>query len=97
MNESEHICPLTSRYSKMMDWQTNKAPTECIEYLLKNEAFSDVVFEVGENHERIKAHKLILAMRSPVFERMFYGALPEKDEPILIEDLKPDAFKALLR
>ncbi|CAG2063163.1 unnamed protein product, partial [Timema podura] len=35
-------------------------------------------------------------MSSPVFEAMFYGGMAEKNDPISILDVQPDAFKALL-
>uniref|UniRef100_A0A336LFN0 CSON010474 protein n=1 Tax=Culicoides sonorensis TaxID=179676 RepID=A0A336LFN0_CULSO len=35
-------------------------------------------------------------MASPVFEAMFFGGLAEKNDPIPILDVQPDAFKALL-
>jgi hypothetical protein len=41
-------------------------------------------------------HKLFLAMSSPVFEAMFFGGMAEKNDPIPILDVQPDAFKALL-
>lgn len=42
------------------------------------------------------AHKLFLAMSSPVFEAMFFGGMAEKSDPIPILDVQPEAFKALL-
>jgi hypothetical protein len=42
------------------------------------------------------AHKLFLAMSSPVFEAMFFGGMAEKGDPIPILDVQPEAFKALL-
>jgi len=44
----------------------------------------------------IKAHKTFLAMRSPVFETMFYGSLPQP-QPITIPDIQPEVFKHLLQ
>ena len=35
-------------------------------------------------------------MTSPVFEAMFYGAMAEKNDPIPIRDVQPEAFKALM-
>jgi hypothetical protein len=35
-------------------------------------------------------------MSSPVFEAMFFGGMAEKNDPIPILDVQPDAFKALL-
>uniref|UniRef100_T1J816 BTB domain-containing protein n=1 Tax=Strigamia maritima TaxID=126957 RepID=T1J816_STRMM len=43
------------------------------------------------------AHKLILAMASPVFEAMLFGEMAEKMQPILIPDVYPDAFQTLLQ
>lgn len=61
--------------------------------------YTDVEFLVGNySHlpRRIRAHKLLLAMRNEVFEVMFYGDLPEENE-IRIPDLHPDGFVGLLR
>lgn len=60
--------------------------------------WSDCSFLVGfEPHpEVITGHKLIMAMASPIFDAMFYGAAAEKNEPIRIVDAQPDIFKALL-
>ncbi|CAN8013769.1 unnamed protein product [Ixodes persulcatus] len=60
--------------------------------------YTDVEFLVGNySHlpRRIRAHKLLLAMRNEVFEVMFYGDLPEVNE-IRIPDLHPDGFVGLL-
>jgi hypothetical protein len=35
-------------------------------------------------------------MSSPVFEAMFYGTMAEKNDPIPIRDVQPEAFKALM-
>ncbi|XP_045511046.1 uncharacterized protein LOC123705968 isoform X1 [Colias croceus] len=81
------------------DWQL-----ECTElkqrgaYLLQTGQWSDCTFLVGSepNQEVIAGHKLILAMASPVFEAMFYGGMPERNDPIPILDVQIDAFKDLL-
>lgn len=81
------------------DWQTDRSKIkERGEYLLKNGLWSDCRFIVGiEPHQQIfLAHKLFLAMSSPVFEAMFYGGMAEKKDPIAILDVQPDAFRALL-
>lgn len=56
---------------------------------------SDIVFEVGE--EIFKAHKLILAARSPVFKAQFFGLIgnPNMDKVIVV-DVEPLVFKAML-
>ncbi|XP_075991877.1 uncharacterized protein LOC142987180 isoform X1 [Anticarsia gemmatalis] len=81
------------------DWQLG-----CVEvkqrgaYLLQSGQWSDCTFLVGaEPHQVvIPGHKLVLAMASPVFEAMFYGGMAERNDPIPILDVQPEAFKALL-
>ncbi|KAM7296798.1 BTB/POZ domain-containing protein 6 isoform X1 [Ixodes scapularis] len=43
-----------------------------------------------------KAHKMVLAMRNEVFETMFYGSLPKKNQ-VRVIDLHPDGFSAFLK
>lgn len=82
-----------------VDWQTR-----CHEirfrgdHLLKTGKWADCHFLVGSesNQLLLAGHKLILAMASPVFDAMFNGGLPEKNDPIEILDVQPDAFKALM-
>lgn len=81
------------------DWQLG-----CVEvkqrgeYLLKSGQWSDCTFLVGAEPDQvvIAGHKLILAMASPVFEAMFYGGMAERNDPIPILDVQPEAFRALL-
>ena len=80
-----------------VDWQMHKAPLECTKYLLENEVNCDVNFRIGEEPENIKAHKLILSMRSPVFDRMFNGGFAESEKDPIIPDVTAAAFQALLR
>ncbi|KAI4307586.1 hypothetical protein L6164_030758 [Bauhinia variegata] len=63
--------------------------------LLESEVGCDIVFKVG--NESFKAHKLILAARSPVFRAQFFGLVgdPSLDE-LVVEDIEPFIFKALL-
>ncbi|KOB67405.1 Uncharacterized protein OBRU01_19404 [Operophtera brumata] len=81
------------------DWQL-----ECVEvkqrgaFLLQSGQWSDCTFLVGSepNQVVVPGHKLILAMASPVFEAMFFGGMAERNEPIPILDVQPEAFRALL-
>ncbi|XP_055350025.1 uncharacterized protein LOC129596703 [Paramacrobiotus metropolitanus] len=61
---------------------------------------SDVQFAVGRDYGIAKifpAHRLVLSVRSVVFETMFYGSLPDKcTGPIDIPDILPDAFANML-
>lgn len=78
------------------DWQLTKVKlTQRGNYILETEQWVDCTFIVGE--ETVKAHKLILAMSSPVFEAMFFGEMAEKNGPIPIIDVRPEVFKALLQ
>lgn len=64
-----------------------KGDVAIVHFLLKNEA--------GEI-ERIPAHKVLLAARSDVFHRMFYGELKEKSD-VTIVDASASAFKEFLQ
>lgn len=83
------------------DWQTCMGKlVQRGAFLLKSGWRSDVQFCVGQesNQKILKAHKLILAMASPVFEAMLFGGMAEDTaQPILIPDIHPEAFKALLQ
>ncbi|CAN7942293.1 unnamed protein product [Ixodes pacificus] len=60
---------------------------------------TDVEFLVEHGSEppkSFRAHKMVLAMRNEVFETMFYGSLPEKDQ-VRVTDLHPDGFSAFLK
>lgn len=81
------------------DWQYGlQAINERGAYLLQNQNFFDIRFLIGEtsNQRIVMGHKLILAMASPVFERMFYGHLATKSDIISITDISPDAFYNLM-
>ncbi|XP_042475061.1 BTB/POZ and MATH domain-containing protein 3-like [Macadamia integrifolia] len=55
----------------------------------------DITFEVGD--EMFKAHKLILAARSPVFHAQFFGLIGNPNmEKVMVEDVEPSIFKAML-
>lgn len=62
--------------------------------LLESEVGCDIVFKVG--NESFKAHKLILAARSPVFRAQFFGLVgdPSIDE-VVLKDIEPFIFKVL--
>ncbi|KAD2392787.1 hypothetical protein R6Q59_012542 [Mikania micrantha] len=66
-----------------------------LKYLLEAEIGCDILFRVAD--ETFKAHKLILAARSPVFRAQFFGLVgnPNMDE-VELEDIEPSVFKAML-
>ncbi|XWS56617.1 hypothetical protein CRYUN_Cryun09bG0101700 [Craigia yunnanensis] len=63
--------------------------------LLESEVGCDIIFQVGD--ETFKAHKLILAARSPVFRAQFFGFVgnPNMDK-VVVKDFEPSIFKAML-
>ncbi|KAJ9589367.1 hypothetical protein L9F63_017419, partial [Diploptera punctata] len=85
--------------SSPCDWQIKKQKiSERGHHLLQTAQWSDCKFIVGTEpyQQEFGGHKLFLAMSSPVFEAMFFGGMAEKNDPIPILDVQPDAFKALL-
>ncbi|CAL5011120.1 unnamed protein product [Urochloa decumbens] len=63
--------------------------------LLETKEGVDVTFSVGGID--FTAHKMVLATRSPVFRAELYGPMREGgSEPIVVEDIQPDVFSALL-
>jgi speckle-type POZ protein len=63
--------------------------------LLLGKDESDVSFSVGG--EIFPAHKIVLAMRSPVFKAQLYGPMKERRaRRITVEDIQPAIFRVLL-
>ncbi|XP_026429308.1 BTB/POZ and MATH domain-containing protein 3-like [Papaver somniferum] len=63
--------------------------------LLESGIGSDITFHVGS--ESFRAHKSILAARSPVFRAQFFGLVGNPDmETVVIKEFEPFAFKAML-
>uniref|UniRef100_A0ACD5X010 Uncharacterized protein n=1 Tax=Avena sativa TaxID=4498 RepID=A0ACD5X010_AVESA len=63
--------------------------------LLEAKEEADVTFTVGG--ETFQAHKIVLAMRSPVFKAQLFGPMREtRMRSVTIEDMQPAVFRALL-
>ncbi|CAL1387406.1 unnamed protein product [Linum trigynum] len=63
--------------------------------LLESEVGWDVVFRVGD--ETFRAHKSILAARSPLFRAQFFGlARDPYPNEVIVDDVHPSIFKAML-
>ncbi|KAF5186239.1 BTB/POZ and MATH domain-containing protein [Thalictrum thalictroides] len=62
--------------------------------LFENQEGSDILFNVAG--EKFHAHKLVLAARSPVFRSEFFEGMDEDRHEIVITDLEPKVFKAML-
>ena len=83
--------------SKEESWQCKRSFEETNWHMLQDEKLCDVTFLVGSSKKEVKAHKFILASRSPVFFAMFCGSLPETSETIEVPDIEPFIFRDLLR
>lgn len=59
--------------------------------LLEDMEGSDITFNVAG--EMIRAHKLVLAARSPFFRSKFFDAEEEDNQVVPINDLEPKVFK----
>ncbi|KAJ6639827.1 BTB/POZ domain-containing protein 3, partial [Pseudolycoriella hygida] len=64
--------------------------------LYKNSDITDVYFLFNDEKKKIAANKCLLAIASPVFEKMFYGQLKESGD-ITIVDATHDAFVEFLQ
>ncbi|KAK3609238.1 hypothetical protein CHS0354_009353 [Potamilus streckersoni] len=78
-------------------WQSNISLTESFYTMFETELLTDVTFtfKTDEDTVEVKAHRLVLAARSPVFQVMFYGQLKTEDK-VHIEDISADSFKLFI-
>ena len=87
--------------SASTDWQTTKGTVrERTAFLFNNSLMSDITFVLTDpdgTQVRVPAHKLVLAIGSPVFEAMFYGELAEKTREIELPDTEPPYLLEFLR
>ena len=56
----------------------------------------DITFVIQECGSKVKAHKLIMAMSSPMCMQQFYGELKELNDEIVIKDASKDAFCTMI-
>ncbi len=62
--------------------------------LLDSQVGWDIVFHVG--NEKFKAHKVVLAVRSPVFKAQFYGLVGDCNiDKVVVKDIDPFIFKVM--
>ncbi|XP_042862290.1 uncharacterized protein LOC122247247 isoform X2 [Penaeus japonicus] len=77
-------------------WQRDlKTPGERLALLLGSPKFSDIELVFPNNHGSIKAHRVVLAMSSPVFEDSLYGSRAAGRTLRIYED-HPEAFAWML-
>ena len=72
---------------------------ERLSKLCLTEELSDVSFIFRQNNmcKRLPGHKLLLAIRSSVFNVMFYGPMAESCREVEITDIEFDIFSLMLR
>ena len=56
----------------------------------------DITFVIEEGGSKVQAHKLIMAMSSPICKKQFYGELKEIEDEIVIKDATKDAFITMI-
>ncbi|KAK3121315.1 hypothetical protein QOZ80_8BG0650640 [Eleusine coracana subsp. coracana] len=67
----------------------------CMAKLLEEGNGADVTFIVGE--ETFLAHRVVLAMRSPVLQAELYGSMSEeRTRRVVVREMQPAVFKAML-
>ena len=86
------------------NWQTKcSAVAERTTFIFNTELMSDVKFVVpassGESESKkvIPAHKLVLAISSPVFYAMFYGQMAETKDSIELPDCEYESLLEMFR
>lgn len=73
-----------------------ECPSDRLTALYNHPRLCDLTITFPGHQETLKAHRLILAISSPVFELMLYGSMAEGNELKLPMD-PPEAFKLLLK
>ena len=74
----------------------------CMLQLFDGGLWTDISFRCSDQSEenfddRIHAHKIVLAARSPVFQAMFFGPCKDSNTVIEVQDAESQYFKLFLR
>ncbi|KAG0727893.1 Zinc finger and BTB domain-containing protein 22 [Chionoecetes opilio] len=70
---------------------------QALNFLLASGTLSDVTLRVGHEGKQFRVHRLILAMRSPVFEDMLLLNTTSRSSVLTLKDDSPAAFYWLLQ
>lgn len=85
----------------LTNWRQANTASGLLEQLCMSGTLADIYFVFPSREgqqDSLPAHKFVLAMRSPVFETMFFGPDSEKQESeITIRDVRATTFRVLLR
>lgn len=85
------------------DWRSSIGSVgDRLKYIWENDnKYQDVIFEVqGSSREQFKAHKLIVRIASPVFDKLFKesdNSNQTSQHIVPIMDVEPSTFKCLLK
>ncbi|XP_053395926.1 BTB/POZ domain-containing protein 1-like [Mercenaria mercenaria] len=79
-------------------WQHNKDLGDCMAELYNKRLWTDVKFHCNDHdeNERIHAHKIVLAARSPVFQAMFFGPCASGKDEIDLDNVQAEIMDLLL-
>lgn len=88
---------MNSRQSINQDWQGDMSLVECMQYMLTNQIGCDVSFIVGPKKVELRAHRLILIARSPVFSKKLRASSEEFRSKMTISDTSVDTFLRFVR
>ena len=82
--------------------QSDQPLSKCILMLFESQIMTDVTFRCQDHNiedpaEIIRAHKNILAARSPVFQAMFRTPYTDDKKEIYLSDIESEDFEVFLR
>lgn len=83
-------------------WQDQKSLPRCLMYMFENQIRTDVTFKIRSPSADCKpadmaAHQFLLSARSRIFEEMFIGGSRKDSQEVIINDVKPESVKEMLR
>ncbi|XP_064111042.1 BTB/POZ domain-containing protein 2-like isoform X2 [Macrobrachium nipponense] len=89
--------PAPSAKSHHRPWQDSlHTVSKALNFLLATGIHSDVTFVVGREGKQFKVHRLILSMRSPVFEDLLIANPADSSGVVVLNEDSPGAFNWLL-
>jgi len=96
LNPSNKSSVLACSSVQLSNEELSSSLNRDLEQFFNNRSEADVCFVI--NGKEIKAHKMILSARSPVFFAMLKSGMKESTENrVQINDIAPDTFEVLLR
>jgi hypothetical protein len=88
-----------ARQTYNVGWQQDKGLGACMLEMYNQSLWTDVSFRYKDHPETaiIKAHKIVLAARSPVFQAMFFGPCADRNDQVELEYVTRETFDLFLR